>query len=925
MEKNIKTIKNHNKNNSIFAKKYADNGFIPFSLNIETREDGRKQLKPPKGYNNIDNDNYSDYIDDTMNGMAIRTGCLLEDNYYLILIDIDDKEDTEDVKNGIIKWKQLTKDKKINTPTQKTGNNGLHYLFKIHTDIFENLSSSGTELVIDNQKYSIDFKCKNQFMIVEPSNYNGKKYKWINDFTIDVQEMPQWLIDIITNQKAYRENTKITIIHPDTEITKLPSEYPVTDIEKNMNLDDLEKYVFVLNKLRSDNYEQWLDVGFCLYNINKDSLYIWKKFSKQSNKYNETECNKKWKTFKTNKAGLKIGSLIYWLTQDDPDKYALTKTNILTQNILNQHRNRYKNSLEVSTIHRNTDHNYIELKDTYCDIQQEHHDANDMYVEMYQHKLDMKCHNPLCRGKSLCEHITIPHIDAKIVFNQYVQLNNNNYYINGSGDIDISFDKVSIFEDDKLNDLIFASLSGKPYDIALVFYHLFGNNINYGDDEKWYNFKNHKWNKMKSRNPIARNMISVKLSSYYKTIVDYYRKFNDERSLIKMKKINNIIDSLRDTITKNNIITELADICSEKNIDFINNLNKNKYLLVFENGVYDLKTFTFRDGIPDDNMSMSFGYDYIDEHTEHLDNLMKFLRDIQPETMELDYILTFLSTALVGNMHELFTIFNGTSRNGKTKFVELINLTFGDFCGTVESQMFTRPKPDASSPNPALLSVVNKKIVIASEPEKNCKLNSGFIKFITGRDTTELRELYKNDMNIFKANFVTILLCNQIPDVDTMDEGFSNRLRSINFPTEFVEEPNINKPYQKKINVKLNEQFDFWKQDFILLLISYYKKYININSLIPTVKISEWTDRYKEDTDIYLSFLNECTEESDTHIKSVTLYEHFKVWFARNNPNCRIPTNKCFSTNIKRHKTIESVKVQGKSASGIKFMKIVEE
>jgi phage/plasmid-associated DNA primase len=108
--------------------------------------------------------------------------------------------------------------------------------------------------------------------------------------------------------------------------------------------------------------------------------------------------------------------------------------------------------------------------------------------------------------------------------------------------------------------------------------------------------------------------------------------------------------------------------------------------------------------------------------------------------------------------------------------VELLKSTFGKYFGAVQSQMFTRPRPDANSPDPVLLNLTKKKIVIASEPEKNNKLNSGFIKFITGRDSTTLRNCHSNDMIDFKPNFVTFLICNDIPDCDDIDNAFSKRL-----------------------------------------------------------------------------------------------------------------------------------------------------
>jgi phage/plasmid-associated DNA primase len=198
-------------------------------------------------------------------------------------------------------------------------------------------------------------------------------------------------------------------------------------------------------------------------------------------------------------------------------------------------------------------------------------------------------------------------------------------------------------------------------------------------------------------------------------------------------------------------------------------------------------------------------------------------------------------------------------------------------------------------------------------------LNSGFIKFITGRDSTTLRQCHQNEMQEFTANFITLLICNDIPECDDIDNAFSKRLRCVNFPTEFVMEPL--KDNQKKIDVNMNKNFEYWKIDFILLLIEYYKKYTESQELKATKEILKWTNQYKEDTDDYLQFLNECTEENkDGHIHCSTLYEAFKVWFKINNPNTKIPSNKEFVNNLKKNREICKVKVESNSQLGIKNM-----
>jgi phage/plasmid-associated DNA primase len=173
----------------------------------------------------------------------------------------------------------------------------------------------------------------------------------------------------------------------------------------------------------------------------------------------------------------------------------------------------------------------------------------------------------------------------------------------------------------------------------------------------------------------------------------------------------------------------------------------------------------------------------------------------------------------------------------------------------------------------------------------------------------------------FKPNFVTFLICNDIPDCDDIDNAFSKRLRCINFPTEFVLEPK--KDNQKKINTDINENFDSWKLDFMLLLIEHYKKYTENKNLVATENILKWTNQYKENTDLYLSFLNECTEESEnSDIHCTIIYIGFKDWFKNNNPNTKIPSYKEFMSNIKKHKEITKPKINGIPQAGIKNLKL---
>ena len=183
-----------------------------------------------------------------------------------------------------------------------------------------------------------------------------------------------------------------------------------------------------------------------------------------------------------------------------------------------------------------------------------------------------------------------------------------------------------------------------------------------------------------------------------------------------------------------------------------------------------------------------------------------------------------------------------------------------------------------------------------------------------------MRNCHQNDLIDFTANFITLLICNDIPDCDDINIAFTKRLRCINFPTEFVNEPV--KENQKKINVNINKKFDYMKLDFMLLLIDYYKKYTETHELKTTENILRWTSQYKEDTDLYLQFMNEFLEETDDEndkVHFIDIYALFKDWFKNNNPNTKIPSDKEFGRNFRKYKIVEDgVRIVDKVRKGIK-------
>ena len=87
----------------------------------------------------------------------------------------------------------------------------------------------------------------------------------------------------------------------------------------------IRRYVNCLSVDRAENFNTWMEVGWCLHNLhNRDDklLLVWIEFSKIASGYSdgcELECREKWDEM--HNEGLGIGSLKMWAKEDNKEEY----------------------------------------------------------------------------------------------------------------------------------------------------------------------------------------------------------------------------------------------------------------------------------------------------------------------------------------------------------------------------------------------------------------------------------------------------------------------------------------------------------------------------------------------------------------------------------------------------------------------------
>ena len=323
------------------------------------------------------------------------------------------------------------------------------------------------------------------------------------------------------------------------------------------------------------------------------------------------------------------------------------------------------------------------------------------------------------------------------------------------------------------------------------------------------------------------------------TMSETYRGLQQTYSSDKQKRwINGLMNDLSNINKRRMYLDDLERLEYEhaERVTF----DGNRALLPFENGVYDSRTLSFRSHQAQDYVTSLIPYSLPDAPNPYFrSELEKTLKDMLPSDEVRQFLLTVLSLSLEGsNRHNLAMIWTGGGGNGKSILKGMVARAFGVPPGGQEGVYHREPaatfltgeRPSSDKPNADLIDLMLARMVITSEPQAGKKINTGFVKFITGNDSVRVRALNCTRFQEYTPRFIVTLICNTVPLIEGGEEdtrGIWRRLNIIHFGTEFVYDPDPNRPNQKMKDVTLEERANHWGPDFMLLLMETYKTHIN--------------------------------------------------------------------------------------------------
>ena len=159
-------------------------------------------------------------------------------------------------------------------------------------------------------------------------------------------------------------------------------------------------------------------------------------------------------------------------------------------------------------------------------------------------------------------------------------------------------------------------------------------------------------------------------------------------------------------------------------------LDANPRLIGFENGVYDLESDEFREGRPEDYVSLSTGINYIEYDAEnpYIDDINNFMEKVLVNRNVREYVWTLFASILDGtNRDEKFHMWTGSGSNGKSKIVDLFH-TIGEYACIFN--VAAHPEAWARAP-PASWRSPRASASPFCKAEENERLNVGLMKELT--------------------------------------------------------------------------------------------------------------------------------------------------------------------------------------------------
>lgn len=430
--------------------------------------------------------------------------------------------------------------------------------------------------------------------------------------------------------------------------------------------------------------------------------------------------------------------------------------------------------------------------------------------------------------------------------------------------------------------------------------------------EEWMVYKGPHWERDRM-NQEARNEVEAVARQYLrllKIIEEELEKLDPDNAKDEIKGLNTQkkamigrLDRLRSNRGRINVLQ-----CSVSNGEALtinpNDMDLNPWLFPCANGVYDLQRREFREGRPEDYLTIASSIDWegIDTPCPLWEKyLLEILGGEEEVVRWLQKVLGYSITGL--KTEHLFVVFYGPhGRNGKGTLMNIVHRVLGSMAATIQTELLMDQKftKNAGAPSPEIMDLKSRRIITGDETEKKHSFAVQLIKKFSGGNKLKGRGLQDKEMTEFEPTHVLFLLCNDRPWAPPDDDAFWERIHVVTFPNSYLPEYKCKKPHQKVVDKDLEQKL--WQEaPGILAWLVRGNEMWQDEGLDPPLQVIEWSQNYRSHVDDLQMFIDDRCDvdfedaSTDNRENASNLYQAYKLWWDAENPGGQMLAQKLFS------------------------------
>lgn len=495
----------------------------------------------------------------------------------------------------------------------------------------------------------------------------------------------------------------------------------------------------------------------------------------------------------------------------------------------------------------NVNNNFVECRNAGhrdCPFDEEGHSKNNCYLTIEGDKVQFNCLAPNCKGQkkemTLTDKVKGFLNKAKDAF-----LANMPTGANGKSPEDTYFASGQL-----------------EADIAEYVIKVDGDKFIYFDGRLYY-FNGVYWQQNNKYEMLTYHLQSKVYKDLNKAIFDKYTDISQSDDKAKafknlsMLRLKNKLQNIAQLIIDNPAIIRYTDPFDQQ-----------PELIGFKNGVFDLSLGEFREGLPQDYISITTDYEYSTAKEEDIAFVNEYLAKVFPIEEERDFMLKYLSTALSGHNIRNFGILTAIGSNSKSALIEFLHAALGSYGYKGNVCMLNRGLDQG--PNPAIANCHKKRLVYFNEADSKYTLSASTLKELCGTAVLNARQNYSNNCSVYnQATY--LMMTNDIPAIDKIDQACIDRLVICPFRSLFKSKDRFDDYKNEQYLYEADPYYisiDFQKKyrlALIDILSKYYRHFIKDNHLITDIPLAfkQSASKYAIDCDDFYSWFLDNYERAD--------------------------------------------------------------